>query len=56
MKNELGRKIMKEFVTLRPKIYYYAMDVLIKKCVIKQKTRKPNSETKRSAWKVIRQY
>ena len=45
MKNELGGKIITEFVTLRPKTYSYLTDdckedkkaVIKKKCVIKKK-------------------
>ena len=43
MKDELGEKIMKEFISLRPKIYSYRVEESepkkckdIKKCVVKK--------------------
>ena len=43
MKDELGRKIMKEFISLRPKMYSYRVEELepkkckgIKKCIVKK--------------------
>ena len=59
MKDELGGKIMKEFVAQRPKMYSYATDdgsvnkkaKGAKKCVIKQEIK---FQDYKSVWKIIR--
>ena len=55
MKDELGGKIMKECVALRPKTYNYLTDG---RCIYKKAkdTKKSNFRTTKSVWKVIRQY